>query len=215
MDTFVAKNKFLHECLDFVYESGLENISNSPLFQKQGLEKIRKPSFRVNTLGTLRNFFSGRTIVKGFRAHHTDTRLGFEGMFASLITISDYFNLKATYNGFVLKYIYDFYGFSNKTQIEMEVFNELLAIDVDNVKKINETNQTLKFLQQLNRSEYEKIYKNSDYDSTVSYFKRNLFILYFNHSSYKSFIVSIQNFVNEAVGQKLKQKSFIDLMRTI
>ena len=207
LDTFVAKNKFLHECLDFVYESGLENINNSPLFQKQGLEKIRKPSLtNSHTLGTLRNFFSGRTIVKGFRAHHTDTRLGFEGMFASLITISDYFDLNVTYNGFVLKYIYGwFYGFSTKTQVEMYVFNKLLAIDVDNVKKINKTNQTLKFLQKLNRSEYEKIYGNSNYDSTVSYFKRELFKLYFNHSSYKSFIVSIQNFVNEAVGQKLKQ----------
>ena len=68
-------------------------MSNSPLFQKQGLEKITKPSFRVNTLLSLRNYFEGRTIVKGFRAHHTDTRLGFEGMFASLINLSDYFNL--------------------------------------------------------------------------------------------------------------------------
>ena len=164
-----------------------------------------------STLLSLRNFFSGRTIVKGFRAHHTDTRLGFEGMFASLITISKHFDLKATYNSFVLQYIYDFYGFSNKTQIEMDVFNALLAIDVDNVKKINETNQTLKFLQQSNRSEFEKIYKNSNYDNTVSYFKRNLFILNLNHSYYKSFIVSIQNFVNEAVGQKLKQKMFYRL----
>lgn len=78
----------------------------------------------------------------------------------------------------------------------MDVFNALLAIDVDNVKKINKINQTLKSLQQSNRSEFEKKYKNSNYDNTVSYFKRELFGLYFNHSYYKSFYNMKKKVVN-------------------
>ena len=61
------------------------------------------------------------------------------------------------FNRTLVRYIYDFYygGFVDKTQIEMEVFNKLLTLDADNLDSLKQTKQTLKFLKQINPSEYE------------------------------------------------------------
>jgi len=154
IDMLIAKNKYVGNCLDFVYESGLNNIVSyySPLFQKQGFEQI-PTAFRQSkssTLATLRYFFAGKTIVKGFRAHHTDTRLGFDGFFATLIAISGFFKFNSYDNRIVLKYIYDFYQpHEDKTIIEMIVFNRLLKLDTDNVNNVNEEKQIVKDIKQM------------------------------------------------------------------
>ena len=215
IDTLVAKNKYVGNCLDFVYESPLSNIVGyySPLFQKQGLEQIPK-AFRQNkssTLVTLRYFFLGKTIVKGFRAHHTDTRLGFDGFLATLIAISGHFDFNAYYNRIILQYIYDFYQpHEDKTIIEMILFNTLLNIDADNVNNVNEEKQFIKDIKQMyskNPSGFEKKYGN--YDDIIKYFERKLQSIDSGINCYKMFIVSIKNFVQKAVGQKLKQKGNI------
>ena len=210
MDTLVAKNQYLGLCLDFVYESGLSNINNSPLFQKQGLNNISK-AFRQDkssTLVTLRNFFAGKTIVKGFRAHHTDTRLGFDGFFGTLVAISGFFKFDSYDNRIVLKYIYDYYQpHEDKTIIEMILFNILLKIDADNINNVNEAKQNISKMKQLyskNPSTFEIYYGN--YDDSITFYENRLQRLNFNNKYYKMFVVSIKNFVQKAVGQKLKQK---------
>ncbi len=204
MDTLVAKNQYLGLCLDFVFESGLKNINDSALFQKQGLSNI-PTVFRQDkssTLVTLRNFFAGKTIVKGFRAHHTDTRLGFEGWFPSLINISNDFNFDDYDNRIILKYIYDFYQpYDNKTQIEMDIFNKLLKLDTDNLDGLKETNETLNYLKQKQEG--------TKHDDKIKYYENRLEFIKFSIHYYKMFIVSIKNFVQKAVGQKLKQKGNI------
>ena len=204
IDSLVAKNKYLHECLDFIYESDLDNIAISPLFQKHGEQKItRRNVDQSSTLVTLRNFFEGTTNIKGFRAHHTDTRLTFHGLFATLINLSFKFDLDNTFNKNVLKYIYDFYKTSDdETIIQRDIFNTLLTLDTEKfyIFKLL-SNKALKTALLVDNY----ISPNSNYDDTIKYFERKEKITAEGKKFYKMFLDSIKDFITKAVGKKLKE----------
>ena len=211
IDTLVAKNKYIGECLDLVYESDLENINELPLFQKKAVQlsaNFKKLFFQqeTSTLLTLRNLYKkNRNIIKGFRAHHTDTRLGFDGFNASLIKASKFFKFPSYINKLILKYIYDFYKPSedqpseDKTIIEMELFEFLLKINPDNSNHVNEAKTIL--------NDIKLMY--SQNPDIMGFYKRRLQYAEDENKVYKMFVVSIKNFVQKAVGQQLKRKRYI------
>ena len=212
LDMLVAKNKYLGECLDFVYESGLKNVNKSPLFQKQGSDKItRKFRNQSSTLVSLRNYFDGKTIIKGFRAHHTDPRLGFDGFFSTLINISRNYDLDYEY---LVRYIYDFTDGSSFdiTELEMQIFNELLTLDTDNLESQKKTKQTIQKLKKIyseNPSNFEMIV-GVNYDESMKYYERDLKNIEIDNMDYKKFINSINDFVRKTVGYwRLKENGNI------
>jgi hypothetical protein len=114
LEVLIIKNSHLNLCLDFIIEQSIEDIFN----YKSNLQNVNNPQIKNDslqymqikpTLLYLRNFMR-KNNFKGFRSHFTDTRLGYNGFNASLISIL----------GVVRDYLYEDFAYGTKPLQNLE-----------------------------------------------------------------------------------------------
>ena len=88
LNHLIKKNSHLNSCLDFVFESTYRELNT--YLQDEKLTELGPVRSSINTMNELRNLLDNKRRLKGFRVHETDTRLGFEGFYSSIIYLLGY-----------------------------------------------------------------------------------------------------------------------------
>jgi hypothetical protein len=185
LNNLIKKNSHLNSCLDFVFEHSYTD--EYKYFQNKNLTDLGSvQNSSMYTMHGLRRLFDNKRRLKGFRVHETDTRLGFEGFYSSIIYLLRYleemddFFVKS--NGFVYTvgaFIYniDNEKIINKREIQSEFWEMFILIEKEGILKKNQASIFQKILaqhtnlSQQDRKYYENQIRNSYSRNVMEFFE--------------------------------------------
>ena len=176
LNNLIKKNSHLNSCLDFVFEHAYTD--QYKYFQNKNLTDLGSvQNSSIDTMNLLRELFEGKRELKGFRVHETDTRLGFEGFYSSIIYLLSYLekigNSFVKSNGFIYTvgaFIYnlDIEKIINKKEIRMKFWKMFILIEKEGILKKNHVYQKI-LSQDTNLSQQDRKYYEQALNSNNSY----------------------------------------------
>lgn len=185
LNSLIKKNSYLNTCLDFVFEHAYTD--QYKYFQNKNLTELGSAqNSSINTMHDLRRLFDKKRRLKGFRVHETDTRLGFEGFYSSIIfllgyleEIDDFFVKRNGFISTVAAFIYniDNEKYINKKENQSEFWEMFILIEKEGILKKNQPSRFQKILSQhtnlsqQDRKYYEHNNSNSDSRNVMEFFE--------------------------------------------
>ena len=185
LNNLIKKNSYLNTCLDFVFEHAYTD--KYKYFQNKNLTELGSAqNSSINTMHDLRRLFDKKRRLKGFRVHETDTRLGFEGFYYSIIyllgyleEIDDFFVKRNGFISTVAAFIYniDNEKYINKKENQSEFWEMFILIEKEGIFKKNQPSRFQKILSQhtnlsqQDRKYYEHNNSNSDSRNVEQFFE--------------------------------------------
>ena len=182
LNNLIKKNSHLNTCLDFVFEHAYTD--QYKYFQNKNLTELGSvQNSSMPTMHGLRRLFDKKRRLKGFRVHETDTRLGFEGFYSSIIYLLRYleeiderFVKRKKFISTVAAFIYniDNEKYINKEKIQSEFWKMFALIEKEGILK-KKPSKFKKLSQDTNLSQqdrkYYKLHSNSDSRDVMEFFE--------------------------------------------
>ena len=163
LNNLIKKNSHLNSCLDFVLEHAYTD--QHKYLQNEELTELGSVRPSVNTINELRNLLDNRRILKGFRVHQTDTRLGFEGFYLSIIYLLGYLEEidESFVEPFILSvgaFIYNINNekYINKEKIQSKFWEMFIIIEKEGILEKNQASEFQKLAQDTNLSQQDRRY---------------------------------------------------------
>ena len=143
LNHLIKKNSHLNSCLDFVFEHAYTD--QNTYLQDEKLTELGSVRSSINTMNELRNLLDNKRRLKGFRVHETDTRLGFEGFYSSIIYLLGYLeeiddSFTKPFILYVGAFIYNIdieNKFINKEKIQSKFWEMFILIEKKGILKTN------------------------------------------------------------------------------